>query len=216
MPEKFAFRRLLRSGVVLSLITLAGCSAGRPSSGFFEPRLTAAYIPLSEREALVLNHWAAAFAIAPNIGVTNDHNARFIPPASVLARSRDYDLLFFRTGNRNPPALAQPLEGEEVIAYGQGAGDELREARGTVAGLDQYVRPRCASCRAQRVMIFDASAGGGFSGGPVVDAQSGAVVGITFGYLDGKAANGGRRMYAYDMDLVIAEMRRLMVVAEMP
>jgi len=35
------------------------------------------------------------------------------------------------------------------------------------------------------------------------------VVGVTFGYIDGKAADGGRRMYAYDMDLVFAEMQRL-------
>jgi hypothetical protein len=170
-----------------------------------------AYIPLAEREALVINHWAAAVAIAPNIGVTNDHNSRFIPSEMVLARSRDYDLLFFRTGNQMPAAIGKPQSGELVIAYGQGASDELREARGTVAGLDEHVQPRCPDCREQRVMVFDAGAGGGFSGGPVVDAKSGAVVGITFGYLDGKASNGRRRMYAYDMDLVLSEMRRLMV-----
>jgi hypothetical protein len=38
---------------------------------------------------------------------------------------------------------------------------------------------------------------------------SGAVVGITVGYLDGAAEDGGRRMYALDMDFVMAEMRRL-------
>ena len=63
-------------------------------------------------------------------------------------------------------------------------------------------------CRIQDVMVFDARAGGGFSGGPVVDAKTGAVLGITFGYLDGKAQNGGRRMYAYTMALVMAEMHR--------
>ena len=63
-------------------------------------------------------------------------------------------------------------------------------------------------------MIFDARAGGGFSGGPVVDAETGAVVGVTFGYLDGRAADGGRRMYAYDMNLVMDEMHRLLAVRE--
>ena len=210
MPE-IAALRWRRAGVGLLLGLLAGCSAGQPSNGFIESRLTNAYIPLSEREALVFNHWAAAVAIAPNIGVTNDHNSRFIPAEMVLARSRDYDLLFFRTSNQTPATIGKAEPGELVIAYGQGASDDLREARGMVAGLDEHVRPRCPDCREQRVMIFDAGAGGGFSGGPVVDAKSGAVVGITFGYLDGKAANGGRRMYAYDMDLVLSEMRRLMV-----
>jgi hypothetical protein len=36
------------------------------------------------------------------------------------------------------------------------------------------------------------------------------VLGVTFGYLDGKGEGGGRRMYAYDMALVIEEMHRLL------
>ncbi len=213
MPENTSLRRLLRAGRLLLLSALAGCSAGRHSAGFVEPQLMNAYIALSQREALVLNHWAAAFAIAPNVGVTNDHNLRFIAPDMLLARSRDYDLLFFRTDKRPWPVIATPRPGEAVIAYGQGASDDLREARGTVAGLDEHIPPRCENCREQQVMIFDAGAGAGFSGGPVVDAASGAVVGVTFGYLDGRAAGGGRRMYAYDIDLVLAEMRRLLGTA---
>jgi hypothetical protein len=214
MPDLIAWRRWCRAGLFLLLPVLAACSAGRPSNGFIEARLNSAYIPLAEREALVLNHWAAAVAIAPNVGVTNDHNLRFIAPEMVLARSRDYDLLFFRTDKSMPPELAKAVPGEDVIAYGQGASDDLREARGKVASLEEHVRPRCADCPTQRVMIFDARAGGGFSGGPVVDAKSGAVVGITFGYLDGRAADGGRRMYAYDIDLVMDEMRRLLALRE--
>ena len=195
---------------VLAVPMLAACSAGRHSEGFVAPQLNKAYIPLSQREAVVLNHWAAAFAIAPNVGVTNDHNLNLIPADMLLARSKDYDLLFFRTDKAAPPMIGTPREGETVIAYGQGASNDLREAKGTVASLDEYVQPRCDDCRSQRVMIFDARAGAGFSGGPVVDAASGAVVGVTFGYLDGKASDGGRRMYAYDIDLVMAEMRRLL------
>ena len=205
MLRRFAF-----AGLVLLWPVLIGCSAGQPSAGFIDPRLMDAYIPLSQRQMLVFGHWGAAFAVAPTIGVTNDHNLNLIPPDSVLARSRDYDLLFFRTGPSMTPATAKPHAGEEVIAYGQGSSDGLREARGAVAGLDEYVAPRCQGCRAQRSLIYDADAGAGFSGGPVVDAKSGAVLGITFGYLDGKGANGGRRMYAYDIDAVMAEMHRLL------
>jgi hypothetical protein len=207
MPENLSLRWRSCVGVLLLLPVLWGCSAGRHSAGFVKPQLVGAYIPLSQHDTFA-SHWAAAFAIAPNVGVTNDHNLRFIPPDMLLARSRDYDLLFFRT-DKPAPMIAKPHAGEEVIAYGQGASDDLREARGTVAALDEVVRPRCEDCRTQRAMIFDAGAGAGFSGGPVVDAKSGAVVGVTFGYIDGKAADGGRRMYAYDMDLVFAEMQRL-------
>ena len=129
------------AGVVLLLPILVACSSGQPSAGFVEPRLIDAYIPLSQRQALIFSHWAAAFAIAPNVGVTNDHNLRFIPPDRILARSRDYDLLFFRTDSRPPPAIATPRPGEQVIAYGQGASDELREAHGVVARLTNMCVP---------------------------------------------------------------------------
>ena len=202
-------RRYGLAGLLLLVPMLVGCSAGRASSGFINTRLMDAYIPLSE-DVLIFNHWAAGFAVAPNVGVTSDHNLNLIPPERVLARSRDYDLLFFRTDLSMPATTAVARPGEEVIAYGQGRGDELREAKGAVFGLDQSVAPRCPGCRIQRVMVFDAEAGGGFSGGPVVDAESGAVLGVTFGYLDGKGEGGGRRMYAYDMALVIEEMHRLL------
>ncbi len=192
------------------LFLLVACSAGMPSRGFVEPRLMQAYIPLSKRSWLLSGRWAAALAIAPHIAVTNAHNENLIPPQMVLARSKDYDLLFFKTDSMFPAPMATPTVGEAVIAYGQGSTDDLREAKGAIRALDEYVAPRCSECRAQRALTFDADAGGGFSGGPVVDAKSGAVLGITFGYLDGKGADGGRRMYAYDMGLVLAEMRRLL------
>ena len=203
-------RRYGFAGLLLLVPVLLGCSAGRPSAGFVNARLMDAYIPLSERRILIFNHWAAGLAVAPNVGVTNDHNLSLIPPDRILARSRDYDLLFFRTDLSMPATTAAARTGEEVIAYGQGRDDELREAKGAVSALDQAVAPRCPGCLMQRVLVFDAEAGGGFSGGPVVDAQSGAVLGVTFGYLDGKGEGGGRRMYAYDMALVIGEMHRLL------
>jgi hypothetical protein len=202
-------RRFGFAGLLLWPV-LVGCSAGQPSSGFIDARLMDAYIPLSQRETLFFGRWGAAFTVAPSIAVTNDHNLNLIPADSVLARSRDYDLLFFRTGPSMAPATAKPSTGEDVIAYGQGSDDGLREAKGAVASVDEYVAARCQGCRVQRALVFDADAGAGFSGGPVVDAKTGAVLGITFGYLDGKGAKGGRRMYAYDIDLVMTEMHRLL------
>ena len=193
---------------ILGLL-LAACSAGQPSAGFIKPELMAAYIPLSERHALVFGRWGAGFAIAPHVGVTNDHNLNFIPADRVLARSRDYDLLFFRIDDPAAPPKAQAHMGEPVIAYGQGRND-LREARGRISGLREYVEPRCSDCPAQHALVFEADAGKGFSGGPVVDAQTGAVLGVTFGYLDGKVPAESRRMYAYDIDLVMSEMHRLL------
>ena len=204
-------RRFWLAGVLL-WPALIGCSAGEHSKGFINPRLMGAYIPLSQSRMLVFGRWGAALALTPNVAVTNDHNLNFIPPDRLLARSRDYDLLFFRTEQRTAPEFANPLGGEQVIAYGQGSDRDLREAKGEIATVDEFVAPRCTDCRTQRAITFNADAGGGFSGGPVVDAGTGAVVGVTFGYLDGQGANGGRRMYAYDIDLVIAEMHRLLDV----
>jgi len=195
--------------VALGLLCLCGCSAGHPSAGFINTRLMSAYIPLYQRQMLIYGRWGAAVALTSDVAVTDDHNFNFIPPERLIARSRDYDLLFFRTDRREPPDFGNATRGEAVIAYGQGASRDLREARGVVSAIDEFVAPRCDGCRAQRAVVFSADAGEGFSGGPVVDAATGAVVGITFGYKDQGAANGGRRMYAYDIGLVMNEMRRL-------
>ncbi len=186
-----------------------GCSAGRGSPGFVNPRLMDAYIPLFQRRMLIYGEWGAAVSLTPNIAVTDDHNLNLIPADRLVARSRDYDLLFFRTDSHEPPEFANPQIGEPIVAYGQGSRRDLREAKGVVTALDEFVAPRCDSCRDQRAITYDADAGEGFSGGPVVDAGTGAVIGITFGFKDEKDANGGRRMYAYDIGLVLDEMHRL-------
>jgi S1-C subfamily serine protease len=176
--------------------------------GFIDPRLMAAYIPLSQSHDLIFSRWGAAYSIAPHVAVTNDHNLNFIAPGQLLARSRDYDLLFFRTDlvSAAPPGKARV--GDAVIAYGQGRSDGLRQASGKVTALNESVPARCRGCRVQRSLVFEADAGPGFSGGPVVDAGTGAVLGIVFGYLD--RDEGGRLMYAYDIDLVMDEMHRLL------
>ena len=195
--------------LVLCALILAACSAGQPSLGFVSPQLTDAYIPLVKGGWTTTGQRAAALMIAPEIAVTNDHNLNFIPPDRVLARSRDYDLLFFHTDDRDAPPQARARMGESVIAYGQGRISHV-EARGRIAALAEHVEARCSGCPAQRALVFEADAGRGFSGGPVVDAETGAVLGVTFGYVDGKPPAEARRMYAYDIDLVMSEMHRLL------
>ena len=68
------------------------------------------------------------------------------------------------------------------------------------------VLPRCQGCGVQHAFAFTADAGRGFSGGPVVDAHTGRMVGIVFGFRDHAPGFHGRLMYAYDMRLVMAEL----------
>lgn len=201
-------RRLRLAAPALLCISLGGCSAGHEAESFVNPRIMSAYIPLFHSKVVIFGAWGAAVAITPNIAVTNDHNLNLIPPGRVVARSRDYDLLFFRTEGHEAPQFGNPRLGEPVVAYGQGSLRDLRDAKGMVSQLNVFVVPRCQDCRDQVAFTYDADAGEGFSGGPVVDADSGVVVGITFGFRN-EGERGARRMYAYDMALVLEEMRRL-------
>jgi S1-C subfamily serine protease len=56
--------------------------------------------------------------------------------------------------------------------------------QGVVRALNAPVEARCQTCSLQTAFTFEDNAGPGFSGGPVVDAASGRLVGVTFGYLD--------------------------------
>lgn len=145
----------------------------------------------------------AAFVMAPGIAVTNAHNDDFLGAVPRIGTSRNYDLLFFRSDRAASPVYGAPSVGEGVIAYGQGAHGEVREAHGVVRSLNQPVEARCETCNVQGAFIYEGNAGPGFSGGPVVDAISGAIVGITFGYND---ENGRRLMYAYPMSRVRNEL----------
>ncbi len=148
--------------------------------------------------------------VAPHIAVTNAHNANLVPEDTILAQSQDYDLLFFRTDKSFVPPTAMAEIGQMVIAYGQGAGGELREAKGSIRALNESVVSRCEECREQSAIVFGANAGPGFSGGPVIDAASGTVLAIVFGYRDDPSGKSSRLMFAYDMVLVMAEMGRLL------
>lgn len=202
----------LRSVAALALgaALASGCaSTGVRSSAFLTPELSDSYIPLYMGTRLGSSRFAAAVVVAPNVAVTNDHNLNLLSPETVLARSPAYDLLFFRTDRTHAALITSPKAGQTVIAYGQSGRTGRREAKGIVRELDARAFALCANCPERPAITYDAEAGEGFSGGPVVDVASGGVVGITIGYLDGAAEGGGRRMYAMDIDFVIAEMRRL-------
>jgi hypothetical protein len=205
----------LRSFAALGLaaVLLGGCSStGVRSNAFITPELSESYIPLYMGTRLGSSRFAAAIVLAPNVAVTNDHNYNLLSPETVLARSPAYDLLFFRTEKTRAVAVTTPKVGQTVIAYGQNGQRQRREARGIVRQLDALAFAVCEGCPERPTITYDAQAGEGFSGGPVVDVATGGVVGITVGYLDGAAEDGGRRMYAMDIDFVMAEMRRLVPV----
>jgi S1-C subfamily serine protease len=192
-------------GLLALAAFLAGCaSAGEPAAGFLNPAIAAAYLPLSGMRDIVLEGRGAGVVIGTGIAVTNAHNANLVDDDSVIGTSPEYDLLFFHTNAGTPLPSAQPWTAEEVIAYGQGVSGSLRLARGRVTALDAPVLPRCPACGVQHAFTFEADAGPGFSGGPVVDATDGRLVGIVFGFQDEK--DGGRLMYAYDMDRVAKEL----------
>jgi len=195
----------MRLFAILTALILAGCvvSSGDRATGFVTPQVASGYIALEGRSYVVMEGRGAAFVVAPGIAVTNAHNAGIVGGAPVIGESRNYDLLFFRVATSLAAPAAEPRAGELVVAYGQGAHGELRLAHGVVRDLNAPVEARCATCLVQSAFTFEGNAGPGFSGGPVVDAGTGSVVGITFGYLD---PNGRRLMYAYPISRVRQEL----------
>jgi hypothetical protein len=191
-------------------LVLFGCatSAGEPAAGFMNSAVQAAYLPLSGAAYLVMEGHGAATVIASGIAATNAHNANLVSDRDMIGTSTEYDLLFFRTRSAATLPEAQPYVGEQVVAYGQGIDDGLRDAYGTVRLINAPVLPNCPTCHVQKAFTFEsiagrADAGPGFSGGPVIDRATGALVGITFGFRDLGAT---RLMYAYDMARVRTEL----------
>ncbi|MBS0274798.1 MAG: hypothetical protein JSR55_10440 [Proteobacteria bacterium] len=147
-------------------------------------------MPLHSRDWMLGTHDGASVVIAPGIAVTNAHNANMLDPKSVIGVVDGYDLLYFRTSRMAALPAATPSQGEEVIAYGQGSDGKLRVSRGVI----RQFWPAAFG--------FVSDAGPGFSGGPVVDAQTGALLGITYGYKGGESAPD-RLMLAYNMTFVM-------------
>jgi hypothetical protein len=176
---------------------LSGCaqSYGTAANGFFQPQIGASYIALTGGN--FFSHGAAAaVVIAPGIAVTNAHNSNIVDEASVIGGPGDYDLLYFRTDRSTTLPTAAPSDGEAVIAYGQGSDGSLRVSHGVISKFWPAA------------FGFACDAGPGFSGGPVIDAKTGALVGITYGYLD-QPGTSGRLMVAYDMTFVRSEYAAL-------
>jgi Trypsin-like peptidase domain len=198
---------------VCAPILLAACAsfetAGEPANGFVTPALEAAYLPLEAPAYLVLEKRGAAVVVAPGIAATNAHNAALVKGDAPIGQSKDYDLLFFRVPGRSTPPIAEPRIGEDVLAYGQGADNDLRVAKGVVRGLDVPIARDCAGCAPQIAFAFEADAGHGFSGGPVVDAKTGALLGIVFGFRRSDETRKMRIVYAYDMAHVMAELGKV-------
>jgi hypothetical protein len=178
---------MARSFACALAIVLAGCAngpVGEPATGFVSPQLAAAYLPLAHATSPVATARGAA---------------------DIVGESKDYDLLFFRAPGAAAESFAAPRPQEAVLAYGQGEGGRLHIARGVVVASDVAVPPRCAGCAVQHAFIFQGDAGKGFSGGPVVDASDGRVLGIVFGFSDPYSDPPRRLVYAYDMTHVDAE-----------
>jgi hypothetical protein len=180
--------------LLAAALGLSGCggeSYGTLASGFFMPQIGAAYIPL-EGGNILAHGDAAAVVIAPGVAVTNAHNSNIVDPVSVIGGPGDYDLLYFRTAKTATLPTAVPVDGEAVIAYGQGIDGSLRVSHGVISKFWPAA------------FGFVCDAGPGFSGGPVVDAKTGVLVGITYGYLD-QPGSSERLMVAYTMPFVANE-----------
>jgi V8-like Glu-specific endopeptidase len=178
-------------------VGLSGCaqSYGTAAHGFFQPQIGASYIALAGGN--FFSHGAAAaVVIAPGIAVTNAHNRNIVDATSVIGASRDFDLLYFRTPKTATLPSGLPVAGEAVIAYGQDTDGNLRVAHGVVTLADGKLHG----------LAYQADAGPGFSGGPVLDAKTGVFLGVTFGYLDNPPGAKGRLMYAYDVDRIRIEL----------
>jgi S1-C subfamily serine protease len=201
---------------VLAMLALAGCGvlpsgllpSGQPASGFLNDAVARAFIPISSTRYVVMGEVGAAVVVEPGIAVTNAHVGEILHDVPIIGKSHDYDLLFFHVDRQDVLPSVSPYIGQRVIAYGMAVNGGLRQASGVVRGLEMPVQARCPGCMVQSSFIYIADAGPGFSGGPVVDAVTGRLVGITFGYDDDAA--GQRRMYAYPMSRVHNELAAIL------
>lgn len=201
---RFRSRRL---GALVLILALTGCAgrSGVPVEGPLGQDVSYGFIPLS-RSVFFFGQWdAGAVALGGGVAVTAAHAAHMLDPASVIGTSADYDLAFFRTDHTNGVFTTDvPKPGERVVSYARYEGTPYR-ADGVVTIIDTPVEARCASCAVQYAFAFQGNAGPGYSGGPVLDAQSGKLIGIVFGYVDNP--DDSRTIYAYPMQRVWQELK---------
>lgn len=179
--------------LALGLSACGTGSFGEPAAGFDFPQVAQAYIPLHARDWILATHDGASVVIAPGVAVTNAHNANLIDPKSVIGQVDGYDLMYFRTDKHAALRAAAAVAGEEVVAYGQDKDGKLRVSHGTISQMWPAA------------FGFVSDAGPGFSGGPVLDAKTGALVGITYGY-EGSESAKTRLMIAYSSGFVMERL----------
>lgn len=200
-----------RIGLVVLLLALSGCvtKSGVPLNGALAPDVAYAYIPLKRLATLLPENDAGAVVLGGGVAVTAAHAADLVPSQNLVGVSHDYDLAFFRT-DRTAAVLPTdvPHLGQKVVAYAH-YGDRTYHAEGVVKALEAAVLPRCEGCAQQTAFAFAGNAGPGYSGGPVLDAESGKLIGIVFGYLDPPEAGPERLIYAYPMTRVREELRKV-------
>ncbi len=201
--------RSRRLGAVVLALLLAGCAgrSGEPVEGPLGRDIAYGYIPLKRPVLFVTESDAGAVVLGGGVAVTADHARRMVDPAAVIGSSTNYDLMFFRT-DRTAPAFAtgEPKPGQRVVSYAHYE-DATYRAEGVVTGIDLPVEERCPTCSVQYAFAFQGNAGPGYSGGPVLDAQSGKLVGIVGGYVDNPDRT--RTIYAYPMQRVWDELRKI-------
>jgi S1-C subfamily serine protease len=191
-------------------LALAGCAApsGEPAASVVSPKITEAYIPPEGPAFLIFKGDAAAVSLGESIAVTNARNVNLLDSQSVIGKSANYDLLFFHTVKATTEQpTAEPRIGQRVVAYGQ-SGGVLRQAEGVITRLNVPVEVLCRGCETQSAFTFEGGAGPGFSGGPVVGAKDGRLLGVVFGYID-EPSGKKRVMYAYTMERVYTELEEV-------
>ncbi|GAA0542421.1 S1-C subfamily serine protease [Rhizomicrobium palustre] len=204
--------RSKQGGAVLGLLLLLGLTgcvgkSGVPLEGALPPDVDYAYIPLKRPSTLLPENDAGAVVLGDGVAVTAAHAAHMLPVALLIGSAHEYDLAFFHT-DRDKAALAQaePRLGAKVVAYAH-YGPVLYKAEGKITALNALVLPFCEGCVEQKAFVFEGNAGPGYSGGPVIEVDSGKLIGILFGYRD--LDNGTRLLYAYPMDRVREELKKI-------
>ncbi len=178
-----------------------------PVNGGLGRNLSYGYIPLKQ-PVLFVSEWdAGAVVLGGGVAVTAAHASHMLDKAAIIGTSTDYDLAFFHTKRRAPAfALGVPKIGERVVSYAHYEDTPYR-AEGVVTALDAPVKAQCSTCAVQSAFTFLGNAGPGYSGGPVLDAKSGKLLGIVFGYVDNP--DHTRTIYAYPMQRIWEELKKI-------